>query len=823
MLLDINRKLFTRSDRVKSVDFHPTEPWVLAGLYNGTAHIYNIDSGASIRSFEVAEVPVRCVQFIARKQWFVAGSDDFQLRVFNYNTHEKVAAFEAHPDYIRCLTVHPTLPIVLTGSDDLMIRAWDWEKSWKCTQVYEGHSHYIMNLAVNPKDANTFASACLDRTVKVWSFGVNYVQYYHGSDKPYLLTTGDDRLIKIWDYHSKSCVQTLESHTSNVSFAIFHPSLPVIVSGSEDGTVKIWHANTYRLESTLNYNLERAWCVASRKGLNDVAVGYDDGLVVIQLGREEPSFSMDHSGKVVYVRNTEVLSVNLQPTQEDATPEGQRLNLAPKELGSTEIYASSLQHSPNGRFVTVCGDGEYIIYTALAWRNKAFGTGTSFAWAGDSNTYAVAESKTKIKLFKNFKEKSGGGWAGLKGLSGWTIEGGVFGGTLLAAIGVGFVIFWDWETGEVVRRIEVDAKNVIWSGTGFLVAITAEDSFYVLRFDRDAYNQRLEEGAEITDEGVEEAFNVVAEITESVKTAKWVGDCFVYTNGANRLNYLIGTQPQTVNHFDIPMYLVGYIPAHNRVYVADKNLNIYGYSLSLAYVEYQTAILRGDLDGAVDILPSVPSDQRNKLARFLESQDLRELALQLTTDADHKFELAISLDDLDAALDIARQAPVPECETKWRAVGDRALAVWKFDLARECFEKGGDTGSLLLLHLATGDRAGLRTLASSALNKGQNNIALAALLQLGDPKACVDLLVETNRVAEAALFSRTYAPSQVPRVVDIWKNDLAANQRGRIADLVASPSDHPELFEEGWAEALDREADLSGNIQPASDGERGRR
>ena len=135
MLLDIQRKLFARSDRVKSVDFHPTEPWILAGLYSGAVNIWNYETQALVKTFEVADVPVRCVRWIARKSWFVAGSDDFQLRVFNYNTHEKVVAFEAHPDYIRCMAVHPTGSYVLTGSDDMTIKMWDWDKGWRHVQV----------------------------------------------------------------------------------------------------------------------------------------------------------------------------------------------------------------------------------------------------------------------------------------------------------------------------------------------------------------------------------------------------------------------------------------------------------------------------------------------------------------------------------------------------------------------------------------------------------------------------------------------------------------------------------------------------------------
>jgi coatomer subunit beta' len=51
-------------------------------------------------------------------------------------------------------------------------------------------------------------------------------------------------------------------------------------------------------------------------------------------------------------------------------------------------------------------------------------------------------------------------------------------------------------------------------------------------------------------------------------------------------------------------------------------MNLYGYSLSLTVVEYQTAVLRGDMEAAAEILSSVPKDQMNKVARFLEGRGL---------------------------------------------------------------------------------------------------------------------------------------------------------------------------------------------------------
>ncbi|KAF8121004.1 hypothetical protein EV363DRAFT_1143837, partial [Boletus edulis] len=58
-------------------------------------------------------------------------------------------------------------------------------------------------------------------------------------------------------------------------------------------------------------------CVALRRGANEVAIGFDEGIVVIKLGRDEPAFSMDPAGKLIHTRNRLVLSGSAQGLAED--------------------------------------------------------------------------------------------------------------------------------------------------------------------------------------------------------------------------------------------------------------------------------------------------------------------------------------------------------------------------------------------------------------------------------------------------------------------------------------------------------------------------
>ena len=809
--LEVRRKLLARSDRVKCVDQHPVENWMLASLYNGHIHVWNYETQTLVKSFEVCDVPVRAAKFVARKNWIVTGSDDMQVRVFNYNTQERLHAFDAHSDYIRCIVVHPTLPYILTSSDDMSIKLWNWDRNWTCGQVFEGHSHYVMQIVINPKDNNVFASASLDRTIKVWSLGashpnftleghekgVNCIDYCHSPDKPYIISGADDRLVKVWDYQTKTCVQTLESHAQNVSSVIFHPDLPIILTGSEDGTVKIWHLNTYRLENTLNYGLERVWTISCLKGSNTIGLGYDEGSVIVKLGHEEPAVSMDSSGKIVWAKHSELQQANLKTISEnEEIRDGQALPLSVKDMGSCEIYPQTIKHNSNGRFVVVCGDGEYIIYTALTLRNKSFGNAHEFVWSQDSNEYAIRENTTQVKIFKNFKERTS-----FKPEFGAE---GIFGGYMLGVKSIAGLSFYEWDSLELVRRIEIQPKSVFWSENGDAVCISTEECFYILKYRAEAVAKAKENRQLIEEDGIEDAFDVIGEVQEQVKTGLWVGDCFIYTNGVNRVNYYVGGEIVTIAHLDKTLYLIGYIPKDNRLYLVDKELNISSYSLLLTVLEYQTAVMRQDFEAADKILPNISKDQRTRVAHFLEKQGYDVQALAVSNDPEHRFDLCLKLKETKTAYELASES---QSEQKWRQLAELAMNLCQFDLAQQCLEKANDFAGLLLLATSSGDKSMVKKLADASESKGINNIAFLSHFITGEKEKALEILINSNRIPEAAFFARTYLPSRVSHVVSLWKQSSPGV-------MIADPADYENLFP-GFRESLvAEESERTGSDQP---------
>jgi coatomer subunit beta' len=117
------------------------------------------------------------------------------------------------------------------------------------------------------------------------------------------------------------------------------------------------------------------------------------------------------------------------------------------------------------------------------------------------------------------------------------------------------------------------------------------------------------------------------------------------------------------------------------------------------------------MEGAHSLLETIPQNQLGRIARFLESQNMKELALEITSDDDQRFELSIQLGKLEIATDIAEKT---NSVAKWRVLGDKALSDFKFNLAEKCLINSNDLNSLLLFYTSSGNKAGLRTVADKS-------------------------------------------------------------------------------------------------------------
>jgi platelet-activating factor acetylhydrolase IB subunit alpha len=69
-----------------------------------------------------------------------------------------------------------------------------------------------------------------------------------------IASSSEDASIKIWDYETGECEQTLREHTGMVNYLNFHPKEDCMATCSKDMTIKLWkrkHGDEFKVYKTL--------------------------------------------------------------------------------------------------------------------------------------------------------------------------------------------------------------------------------------------------------------------------------------------------------------------------------------------------------------------------------------------------------------------------------------------------------------------------------------------------------------------------------------------------------------------------------------------
>lgn len=172
---------------------------------------------------------ISCLQFCEAQNILITGSYDKTAIVWNLETGQVLRTLKGHARCIRALQFDDTK--LVTGSMDHTLRIWNYHTG-QCIRTLEGHTGGVVHLNFN---CRMLASGAADATIKVWNFqtgecftlsghtkAVNHVSLQ--KESPLLVSSSDDNSVRIWDLEKRQCIRTLNGHMAPVQTAI--PSMP---------------------------------------------------------------------------------------------------------------------------------------------------------------------------------------------------------------------------------------------------------------------------------------------------------------------------------------------------------------------------------------------------------------------------------------------------------------------------------------------------------------------------------------------------------------------------------------------------------------------
>ena len=162
------------SDTVRTIAVSGDESEVALGCKDSVIRIYNSSDYGLISELKAHKMPVTSLQYSPDRRFLISGGRDAQLKVWALPDYELVNNIAAHMFGIYAIAYHPTQPFFATCSQDKSIKLWgaDDFKLYKILSLEkntEGHVHSINKL--------------------IWS-----------ADGKYLISTGDDRQVMIWEF-----------------------------------------------------------------------------------------------------------------------------------------------------------------------------------------------------------------------------------------------------------------------------------------------------------------------------------------------------------------------------------------------------------------------------------------------------------------------------------------------------------------------------------------------------------------------------------------------------------------------------------------------
>jgi len=185
---------------------------IISGSDDTIARIWDTRMRGSIKTLPT-KVPVTSVAFGDSTDQVFTGGLDNEIRVWDLRKGEVLFALRGHTDTVTGLRLSPDGSYLLSNGMDNSVRIWDirpYVPFQRCVKIFQGVQH---------------------------NFEKNLLKCSWSPDGSKVSAGSADRYVYIWDTTTRNLLYKLPGHHGSVNEVDFHPTEPIIASGSSDKNI----------------------------------------------------------------------------------------------------------------------------------------------------------------------------------------------------------------------------------------------------------------------------------------------------------------------------------------------------------------------------------------------------------------------------------------------------------------------------------------------------------------------------------------------------------------------------------------------------------
>lgn len=222
------RTLTGHTGGISSVDFCPTGTLALSSSFDKTAKIWDYESGQELITLQHSS-SVYCAVFSPSGNQVLTGSYG-TAKLWDVKTGEVIQTYAGHESYVYSVAFSPDNTKVLTGTSDVVsgyppsgigiARLWDTNSGSMIKMYYLG-TDTIYSVAYSPNGKQILVSGW--RGQPIWD---------------------DNSNAYLYDIATALHIKYFFGHSNSVSQAIFSADGSKVLTGSGDGTVRLWNVQS---------------------------------------------------------------------------------------------------------------------------------------------------------------------------------------------------------------------------------------------------------------------------------------------------------------------------------------------------------------------------------------------------------------------------------------------------------------------------------------------------------------------------------------------------------------------------------------------------